>query len=135
MEITIGESDCPAQFEALSDEEEDAGTVDHIDWGELLMLAIATSIDALTVGITFASLSVNIWTSVSLIGVTTFVFSIAGVLIGLTGSALALNRVLGGVHFVRDVVIGALAGILAGTLAATLAGDRAGRPEWSGWSA
>ena len=49
---------------------------------ELLMLAIATSIDALTVGIAFASLSVNIWTSVSLIGVTTFVFSIAGVLIG-----------------------------------------------------
>ena len=68
--------------EALSDEEEDAGTVDHVDWGELLMLAIATSIDALTVGIAFASLSVNIWTSVSLIGVTTFVFSIAGVLIG-----------------------------------------------------
>ncbi len=69
--------------EALSDDEDDdAGTVDHIDLGELLMLAIATSIDALTVGIAFASLSVNIWTSVALIGVTTFVFSIAGVLIG-----------------------------------------------------
>ena len=38
--------------------------------------------DAWTVGIAFASLSVNIWTSVSLIGVTTFFFSIAGVLIG-----------------------------------------------------
>lgn len=68
--------------EALSGEEEDSGTVDHIDWGELLMLAIATSIDALTVGIAFASLSVNIWVSTALIGVTTFAFSIAGVLIG-----------------------------------------------------
>lgn len=69
--------------EAITDDEEDdAGTVDHIDLGELLMLAIATSIDALTVGIAFASLSVNIWTSVALIGITTFVFSIAGVLIG-----------------------------------------------------
>lgn len=69
--------------EAITDDEEDdAGTVDHIDLGELLMLAIATSIDALTVGIAFASLSVNIWMSVALIGITTFVFSIAGVLIG-----------------------------------------------------
>lgn len=68
--------------EALSDEEDDTGEVDHIDLTELLMLAVATSIDALTVGIAFASLSVNIWLSVALIGVTTFFFSIAGVLIG-----------------------------------------------------
>lgn len=69
--------------EALSGEEEDdGGPVDHVDLPELLMLAIATSIDALTVGIAFASLSVNIWASVALIGVTTFAFSIAGVLIG-----------------------------------------------------
>ena len=46
------------------------------------MLAVATSIDALTVGIAFASLSVNIAVSVTLIGITTFAFSIAGVLIG-----------------------------------------------------
>lgn len=69
--------------EALSEgDDEQEETPDTIDWGELLMLAIATSIDALTVGIAFASLSVNIWLSVALIGVTTFVFSVAGVLIG-----------------------------------------------------
>lgn len=68
--------------EALSDEEEDAGTVDHIDLRELLMLAVATSIDALTVGIAFASLSVNIVVSVTLIGVITFGLSIVGVLVG-----------------------------------------------------
>lgn len=69
--------------EAISGEEEDGGSpVDHVDLSELLMLAIATSIDALTVGIAFASLSVNIWLSVALIGVTTFAFSVAGVFIG-----------------------------------------------------
>lgn len=69
--------------EAVSGEQgADEGSVEGISLAELLMLAVATSIDALTVGIAFASLSVNIVTSVSLIGVTTFVLSIAGVLIG-----------------------------------------------------
>lgn len=69
--------------EAIAGEEEgDDAPVERIDLAELLMLAVATSIDALTVGIAFASLSVNIWLSVALIGVTTFAFSVAGVLIG-----------------------------------------------------
>ena len=50
--------------------------------GELLMLAVATSIDALTVGIAFASLQVDIVSCVVLIAVTTFVLSVAGVFIG-----------------------------------------------------
>ena len=50
--------------------------------GELFMLAIATSIDALAVGVSFAFLDVAIAPSVTLIGVTTFVLSIAGVFIG-----------------------------------------------------
>ncbi|MGN0355774.1 MAG: manganese efflux pump MntP family protein [Muricoprocola sp.] len=45
-------------------------------------LAIADSIDALAVGITFAFLEVNILPAISLIGVTTFLFSVAGILIG-----------------------------------------------------
>ena len=49
---------------------------------ELFVLAIATSIDALAVGITFAIIKTNIWTAVALIGVTTFVLSAVGVLIG-----------------------------------------------------
>ena len=48
----------------------------------MLMLAIATSIDALAVGVTFAFLEVNIWKSVLLIGITTFIFSFCGVKIG-----------------------------------------------------
>ena len=45
-------------------------------------LAIATSIDALAVGITFAFLKVNIFSAVALIGTTTFILSCIGVLIG-----------------------------------------------------
>ena len=52
------------------------------DLREVLMLAVATSIDALAVGITFAFLGVNIALAVVLIGVTTFALSLAGVVIG-----------------------------------------------------
>ncbi len=62
-----------------SDEEE---KTDVLKIGELTIMAIATSIDALAVGITFAFLKVNIFLSVLLIGVTTFALSLGGVLIG-----------------------------------------------------
>lgn len=54
----------------------------RLDHRELFMLAIATSIDALAVGIAFACLDVNIWSSIFIIGVTTLVISFAGVWIG-----------------------------------------------------
>lgn len=53
-----------------------------LKWGELLLLSVATSIDALAVGISFAALNVNIWSAISIIGVITFVLSFAGVAIG-----------------------------------------------------
>lgn len=55
---------------------------DTLSIGELTILAVATSIDALAVGITFAFLKVNILPSVLLIGVTTFALSLGGVLLG-----------------------------------------------------
>ena len=54
----------------------------RLDLRELLMLAIATSIDALAVGVSFAFLDVAIAPSAAFIGVTTFVLSFAGVAIG-----------------------------------------------------
>lgn len=52
-----------------------------------------------------------------LIAVTVFYFyPLAGLLIGLVGLALAVNRVMGGVHFVKDVIAGALWGIGCGIL-------------------
>ncbi|MBR1635617.1 MAG: manganese efflux pump [Lachnospiraceae bacterium] len=49
---------------------------------ELLLLAIATSIDALAIGVTFSFLSVEILPAAALIGCTTFTISAAGVVIG-----------------------------------------------------
>lgn len=49
---------------------------------EMLGLAVATSIDALAVGVTFAFLQVQIIPAVSFIGITTFVISMVGVKIG-----------------------------------------------------
>ena len=54
----------------------------RLDLKELIMLAIATSIDALAVGITFAFLQVAIVPSVAIIGVVTFVLSFVGVAVG-----------------------------------------------------
>ena len=48
----------------------------------MLAMAVATSIDALAIGVSFAFLDVNIWKAVALIGLTTAVFSGAGVAIG-----------------------------------------------------
>lgn len=48
----------------------------------MLSLAVATSIDALAIGVSFAFLRVNIWTSVLIIGLTTGAFSAVGVCIG-----------------------------------------------------
>lgn len=48
----------------------------------MFLLAVATSIDALAVGVSFACLQVNIWISILIIGATTFIFSFGGVAIG-----------------------------------------------------
>lgn len=48
----------------------------------MVMLAIATSIDALAVGVTFAFLEVNIWWAISFIGCVTFILSAVGVKAG-----------------------------------------------------
>ncbi len=53
-----------------------------LDMKELFLLAVATSIDALAVGISFAFLGVNIVVAACIIGVTTFALSFAGVFIG-----------------------------------------------------
>ncbi len=66
--------------ESRSQEEEEVGA--SFSPKAMLPLAVATSIDALTVGITFAFLQVNIYWAIALIGVTTFVLSAIGVKAG-----------------------------------------------------
>lgn len=55
---------------------------DNIDYKTMIILAIATSIDALAVGISLAILNANIWISIISIGIITFILSILGVKIG-----------------------------------------------------
>lgn len=69
-------------FRGEEEEEETCACTVKFDLKELFVLAIATSIDALAVGITFAFLQVTIWMPISLIGMTTFGLSIVGVMIG-----------------------------------------------------
>ncbi len=57
---------------------------DCVDFKTMLILAIATSIDALAVGITFAFLQTNIILAVAIIGIVTFILSLIGVKIGNT---------------------------------------------------
>lgn len=55
---------------------------DRFNLKDMVVLSLATSIDALAVGVTFAFLRVDILPAVSMIGVTTFIFSFLGVKIG-----------------------------------------------------
>lgn len=61
---------------------EDKKKNDKIDFKTMIALAIATSIDALAIGITFAFFEVNLLLSISIIGIITFLLSIIGVKIG-----------------------------------------------------
>ena len=48
----------------------------------LIGIALATSIDALIVGISFGVLQISIWTPIIIIAITTFIFSVVGVIVG-----------------------------------------------------
>lgn len=65
---------------SFSKEKEEAP--DNVDFKTMIVLSIATSIDALAIGITFAFLQVNIILAITLIGIITFGLSVIGVKIG-----------------------------------------------------
>ena len=81
--------------ESLSQGEEDGKPEPaELRHRELLMLAVATSIDALAVGVSFSmvELSVSIGTAAALIGFTTFAISVGGVFVGHIFGAKYKNR-------------------------------------------
>ena len=84
--------------EAFEEDEENSKETAQFDWKHMLPLAVATSIDALAVGITFAFLDVAILPSAGLIALTTFVLSALGVALGsLCGQKLQAHaKALGG---------------------------------------
>ena len=63
-------------------DKEDEKRNDKIDFKTMFILSLATSVDALAIGITFAFLNVNIVNAILIIGITTFLLSILGVKIG-----------------------------------------------------
>jgi putative Mn2+ efflux pump MntP len=67
--------------ESFSKEEENIKE-NPFNFIKMLLLAIATSIDALAVGVTFAFFQLNIFVAIIIIGLTTFIISIIGVKIG-----------------------------------------------------
>ncbi len=75
--------------EAFTAEDCPAGSGDIIKVKELMLLSLATSIDALAVGVSFAFLQVQIIPAIILIGIITLILSLIGVIVG--------NRF--GVHF------------------------------------
>ena len=69
-------------FAGDDDEKDDETDADKLDIRELFALAIATSIDALAVGVSFSFLQINIAWAATIIGVTTFTISFIGVVVG-----------------------------------------------------
>ena len=84
--------------ESFSNDDEDDDPTDF-SLRHLLALGVATSIDALAMGVSFAFLKVNIWTAVGLIGVITAMLSLAGVKAGhlMGGKIRKQAELLGGV--------------------------------------
>ena len=66
--------------ESLSSDDDEI--TDNFSFSEVTLLAIATSIDAFAVGITFALFNDPIWISSIIIGIIAFAFSIAGIFLG-----------------------------------------------------
>lgn len=64
------------------DEDTRCAVGERIDLKRLTVLAVATSIDALAVGVTFAFLNVRIVPAISIIGIITFLLSLIGVAVG-----------------------------------------------------
>lgn len=82
-------------IDAIRGEDETTG---NTSFRIMLLLAVATSIDALAAGITFAFMSVNIWFSIAVIGSVTFTLSTVGALLGKrAGNALGQRaQIVGG---------------------------------------
>ena len=86
-------------YEALKPGEDAGGVRNPLDLKVLTLLAIATSIDALAVGVTFATMHVSLLSAASVIGVVAFVFSAVGLFIGNKFGNLFGNKaeIIGGV--------------------------------------
>ena len=68
--------------EGLSDETDEDDDKRFLGVWEMMMLSVATSLDAMAVGLTFAFMPINVWEASTLIGVITFGISLIGIYLG-----------------------------------------------------
>ena len=80
--VIIGGNMLREAFGPEEDDETSCAVDARLDLKQLLLMAVATSIDALAVGVTFAFLEVKILPAISMIGITTFCLSLVGVAVG-----------------------------------------------------
>ncbi len=78
----IGANMIKESFEKSEEECECCENTNPVSAKKMLPMAVATSIDALAVGVSFAFLKVDIWGAATAIGATTFVLSVVGVKLG-----------------------------------------------------
>ena len=100
---------------AKDDEDEDSGGMTRLSHSRLLLMAIATSIDALAVGVSFAFMEdIRLIPSCALIGCTTFVISFLGALLGsrIPGFSGKKAGILGGAVLITIGIKLLLEGIL-----------------------
>ena len=72
---------CSADDQDDDDDDEDDDKQFLGAW-EMVMLSVATSLDAMAVGLTFAFLPINVWEASTMIGIITFGISLIGVYLG-----------------------------------------------------
>lgn len=86
-------------YDAVSEKEEKGEIKNPLSFNTLLILAVATSIDALAVGVTFATVATPILFASALIGIITYAISVSGVYIGSKCGNLLGNKaeILGGI--------------------------------------
>ena len=68
--------------EGLSDETDEDDDKQFLGAWEMMMLSVATSLDAMAVGLTFAFMPINVWEASTMIGIITFGISLVGVYLG-----------------------------------------------------
>lgn len=96
-EILVAAPACPATSIPASREKKGVTATDFLTTKRLLILAVATSIDALAIGVSLSLLQTDIWIPAALIGVVAFVFSFAGGILGCRmGSKLGKIAEIGG---------------------------------------
>lgn len=86
-------------WESRKDEEEREPLPETLTHKRLFILAVATSIDALAVGVTFAFMDISVWLASAIIGIVAFLLSICGGMLGgkLSGKFQKHAETIGGV--------------------------------------